>query len=449
MPLGEGGMGAVYVAVDETLQREVAIKVMHDDLAKDPASVARFRREALAVARLSHPGVVLVYDLVEEPGRVAIVMERLQGASLRQRLAAEGALSAPEAVAVTRSILEALAAAHAVGILHRDLKPANVFVTSQGAVKLLDFGVARLVDATRLTETGELLGTVRYMAPELLRGEEPSPASDLYAVGVMAYELLAGAPPFAGAGVDLMIRVREGGAKPLAEVAPHVPAEVAKAIDRALARDPTARFASAVDMLAALPDLPRERPAVRPAEAHGESARQPPRRRWRAPVLVAGGVLLSALIGTAAALTTTAPARRRDGAMRVLVGPRELAPSASIPTITAAPPASSARVVKAAPKAPRVTMYGLGNNVPDKGHDGETYDGIHRAIAAAEGEIGGCVAASPASIQYVSAVLRPGGSTSCVAYPDAVPLPCCARALAKIPLPPGDYEYTTVYMVSR
>ncbi len=163
-------MGAVYLAVDETLGREVAIKVMHDDLAKDPASVARFRREALAVARLSHPGVVLVYDLVEEPGRVAIVMERLRGASLRQRLTDQGALSAPEAVAITRSILDALGAAHAVSILHRDLKPANVFVTSQGEVKLLDFGVARLVDATRLTETGELLGTVRYMAPGLLRG---------------------------------------------------------------------------------------------------------------------------------------------------------------------------------------------------------------------------------------------------------------------------------------
>ena len=175
-PVGQGGMGAVYVGFDPSLNRQVALKVMHEDLTKDPVAVERFRREALALAKLSHPGVVQVYDLVESEGHLVLVMEHLAGQSLRQRMGA-GRMDASEAVNLARELLAALDAAHGVGVLHRDLKPANVFVTSRGEAKLLDFGVARLADATRLTETGELLGTVRYMAPELLRGGEPSARS--------------------------------------------------------------------------------------------------------------------------------------------------------------------------------------------------------------------------------------------------------------------------------
>ncbi|MBL8613484.1 MAG: serine/threonine protein kinase [Myxococcales bacterium] len=456
MRLGEGGMGAVYLAVDETLGREVAVKVMHDDLARDAASVQRFRREALAVARLSHPGVVLVYDLVEEPGRVAIVMERLRGESLRQRLTDDGPFAPGEVVAIVRAVLEALAAAHAVSILHRDLKPANVFLTSQGEVKLLDFGVARLADATRLTETGELLGTVRYMAPELLRGEEASSASDLYAVGVLAYELLTGAAPFAGTGVELMIRVREGGARPLGEVAPHVPEDLARAIDRALARDPAARFASAEAMLAALPAAARARVVVRAAERPPEAAPPSSRARPRAlGALVAAAALLGLLgvAGLGVALVMSAPVARREAPLRSRAPreePRPVTPEPSTPIATASARADAGPTL-AAPKRVRLVMRGLGGGGRDAIHDEEDSKTIHAAIVGTMPAIAACIAATPTPIRSLAITVRPGGPSRCsIRAPqrdDGPGLECCLAVLDKVVLPPGDYDVFTHFDV--
>jgi eukaryotic-like serine/threonine-protein kinase len=265
--LAVGGMGAVWAAEDAVLGREVAVKVLGEALAGDRRAALRLRREARAAGRLAHPGIARVWDLGEDAGRPYLVMELLHGESLAARLARAGPLEPAEAVRVVASAADALEIAHRAGIVHRDVKPGNVFVTSGGDVKLLDFGIARAANEAALTG-GDLLGTAAYLAPERVLGHDATPAADVYALGVLLYELLAGRPPFAGdTGTALAMAHVHARPAPLGTVAPRVPPALAAACERALAKDPAARPPSAAALAALL------RSAVAPAPGRGPGPR--------------------------------------------------------------------------------------------------------------------------------------------------------------------------------
>ncbi len=199
--IARGGMATVYLAIDRRLDREVALKVMHAHLAEGSsggAFVARFRREARSAARLTHPGIVGVYDQGVDGETSYLTMEYVDGSNLRRRVAEQGALTVGEALRVTESVLDALAAAHRGGVVHRDVKPENVLIASDDRVRVADFGLARAVTEVTSTTTGTLLGTVAYLAPELVQRGASDARTDVYAVGVMLFEMLAGQQPFTG-----------------------------------------------------------------------------------------------------------------------------------------------------------------------------------------------------------------------------------------------------------
>jgi serine/threonine-protein kinase len=243
-PLGEGGMATVYRGRDLRLNREVAIKILRDDLTRDPSFLRRFSQEAQLVASLSHPNIVPVYDVGEEDTSHFIVMEYVKGRTLRELLEIGGPLQADRAVAIVVQVLDALAYAHGRGLIHRDVKPHNILLTPDNTARLADFGIAHLVDAST-TRTVAILGSAHYLSPEQSRGEEATPVSDLYAVGVVLYEALAGAPPFDGTNA-LAIASKHLNAPP-PSLAPelHVAPWLQAAVMRALAKAPGDRFGSA------------------------------------------------------------------------------------------------------------------------------------------------------------------------------------------------------------
>jgi len=190
--LGVGGMGTVFKARDTRLNRYVAIKALHPHVLRDSQAYRRFKNEAQISAQLSNPNVATLFDFIKEGDQSYLIMEYIDGVTIEERLKREGALSVRETINLSKQILNGLSEAHRLNILHRDLKPANVMIKAGTYAKLMDFGIARLETATRLTANNKVIGTVEYMAPELLKGKEPSKASDLYAVGVMMYEMLTG-----------------------------------------------------------------------------------------------------------------------------------------------------------------------------------------------------------------------------------------------------------------
>jgi serine/threonine-protein kinase len=204
--IGRGGMGAVYRAVDLVLGRTVAVKLLPGTLAdQDPTSVARFEREARAAAALSHPAVVAVYDTGADETARFIVMELISGRSLEAILRDEGPLDPDRAAGIAARVADALAAAHSAGIVHRDIKPANVMIASDGSVKVLDFGIARAMDSTTLTQNASVVGTAAYMSPEQALGKPADERSDIYALGCVLYALLTGRPPFSGDGAAAIL----------------------------------------------------------------------------------------------------------------------------------------------------------------------------------------------------------------------------------------------------
>jgi serine/threonine-protein kinase len=254
--LGHGGMGTVRDATDRRLGRPVAVKILRAELAAQPKARRRFETEARAAARLAHPNVVTVFDSGEDDGIPFLVMERLPGRTFADELRA-GPASPERTREVAREILAAIGAAHDAGIMHRDIKPGNVLLTEAGHAKVSDFGIAKTVDDADQTQTTELIATPGYLAPERLAGEAASQRSDLYSVGVLLYEALAGRCPFVGDTPMAVLRaIEQGRAEPLSSVRPGLPHDLVSAIERAMSLDPHARFDSADAMATALEPLP-------------------------------------------------------------------------------------------------------------------------------------------------------------------------------------------------
>jgi eukaryotic-like serine/threonine-protein kinase len=258
--LGQGGMGSVYEAVQESLGRRVAVKVLNPALARDERHLERFRREALASAALGHPNIVQVTDIQRSPEAAFYVMEFLEGEPLHRILRRDQRLSTSRTAAIMSQVCSALEAAHRAGIVHRDLKPANVFVTPiAGGVelaKLLDFGIAKLRESPgmkRLTATGSVVGTPHYLSPEQARGEDVDHRADIFAAGVLLYLLLTGALPFYHDDIaEMFRRLARDPPPPVRERAPECPEGLVAIVEKALAKRPDQRYQTAAEMAAAL-----------------------------------------------------------------------------------------------------------------------------------------------------------------------------------------------------
>lgn len=242
--LGTGGMSSVYRALDTLLEREVALKVLHPHYGDDEEYVERFRREARAVAQLSHPHIVTVIDRGEDAGNQYIVFELVDGESLKELVDRTGPLPARRALELAIQMGDALEFAHQQGLVHRDVKPQNVLLTPDGNAKVTDFGIARSLDVEHgVTQTGTVLGTSNYLSPEQARGQTVTPATDVYSLGVVLYELLTGAVPFPGENFVAVAMKHINEPPPsLFEKRPDVPARLVATVERALAKDPGERF---------------------------------------------------------------------------------------------------------------------------------------------------------------------------------------------------------------
>ena len=254
--IGAGGMSTVYCALDVTLQRQVAIKLMNREVASDSDQLERFRREARAVAQLSHPHIVGVIDAGEDASRPYIVFEYVEGETLKDRIRRVGRLPIAEAVAYAVEIARALGAAHARHIVHRDVKPQNVLIDEEGSAKVTDFGIARTLDEEGLTADGRVLGTTDYVSPEQALGQHVTGQSDLYSLGVVLYEMLTGEVPFKGESqvAVAMKHVREE-LPDIQRVRPEVSAALAAVVDRATAKRLEDRYANDAELIADLEDV--------------------------------------------------------------------------------------------------------------------------------------------------------------------------------------------------
>src|SRR5213082_1565233 len=254
--IGSGGMSTVYRALDETLQRQVAIKLMNREVASDSDQLERFRREARAVAQLSHPHVVGVIDAGEDAGRPYIVFEYVEGETLKERIRRVGRLPIAEAVAYAVEIARALGAAHARHIVHRDVKPQNVLIDEEGSAKVTDFGIARTLDEEGLTADGRVLGTTDYVSPEQALGHAVTGQSDLYSLGVVLFEMLTGDVPFHGENqvAVAMKHVREE-LPDVQRKRPEISAALAAVIEAATAKRVEERYADDAELIADLEDV--------------------------------------------------------------------------------------------------------------------------------------------------------------------------------------------------
>lgn len=291
--IGAGGMADVFQGRDTRLSRPVAIKILRSDLARDPAFLSRFRREAQAAAGLNHPAIVSVYDTGEEVTESGvlpyIVMEQVNGKTIREVIRSGERLPFSRAIAVTRGILEALEYSHRNGIVHRDIKPANVMLTTGGDVKVMDFGIARALDdaSATVTHAWTVVGTANYLSPEQARGEVADSRSDIYSVGCLLYELLTGRPPFLG-DTPVAIAYQHVSAEftPVSELNEELPVGVDNVISGALSKDPLARYQSASEMLEDINRLDR-------GEEVQKKIAHPKRKKLITAAIVAAVVLIS------------------------------------------------------------------------------------------------------------------------------------------------------------
>lgn len=259
--IGEGGMGTVYKGVDLNLHRPVAIKILHPHLLSDPMTVDRFRVEARTLANLSHRSVAILYNFLEFEDTYAMVMEYVEGNTLAELMEQEGRLDPTRAISLMEQILDGLHHAHLNGIVHRDVKPSNIIVTSEDKVKVMDFGIARIIGSQRLTRTGTMIGTLQYMAPEQIKGEEGDIEADIYASATVLYELLSGRIPYENSTEFGLIQKKVSeSATPLNHVCPEIPVTWSKVVMMALRSDPRKRYTSAQLFGYALANLIDENP---------------------------------------------------------------------------------------------------------------------------------------------------------------------------------------------
>lgn len=256
--IGEGGMGEVFKGLDEMLEREVAIKILRPELASRQDIVDRFRTEAVALARLNHPNIVLLYSFFHHQEQYFMVLEYVRGDTLDKLITRYGAMPWRQAVTLVCQALDGLEQAHRLAVVHRDIKPANMILTQAGTLKMMDFGIARILEKARQTRTGQLFGTLEYMSPEQIQGRETDARSDLYSVGAVLYEMLTGHIPFErGSDYDLIRSHVEEIPRPPSDLAPQLPQALEAAVMRALTKSPQDRFASAAAFRATLETLLR------------------------------------------------------------------------------------------------------------------------------------------------------------------------------------------------
>jgi serine/threonine-protein kinase len=323
--LGVGGMSTVRLAFDTRLERYVAVKLLAEHLAADDGFVQRFRREALAAARLVHPNIVQVYDFGtdEASGRQFIVMEYVEGQSCAELLRDRGHLDPAETVEICVQACRGLDYAHRNGVVHRDIKPGNLLVNPERVVKIADFGIAKAADDSDITRVGSVIGTAAYLSPEQARGDSAGPQSDIYALGVVAYQLVTGRLPYQGASLTDLARQQETG-PPTAvhEINPAVPPALSAAIMRALVPNPAARYKSAPEMERALQEAMR-----------GIAPPPPPED----PTLALGGTATTRMMGGTEATRAMPPQRaaRQHVPLRPMDEPtgrrRAAAPAAAAP----------------------------------------------------------------------------------------------------------------------
>src|SRR6266516_5533001 len=251
--VGSGGMSSVYRAHDRLLERPVALKILHEQFTRDDDYVERFRREARAVARLTHPNIVTVIDRGEQDDRQFIVFEYVDGLNLKELLEQEGTLSPRDAIELVLQVARGLAFAHEQGLVHRDVKLQNVIIDAEGSAKVTDFGIARSLDVDGMTITGTIMGTSNYIAPEQARGQAVDEQTDVYSLGCVLYELLAGDVPYEGDNfVAVAMRHVNEPVPSVHEIRPDVPPRLDWAIEQAMAKDPHDRFDSMDDFAAEL-----------------------------------------------------------------------------------------------------------------------------------------------------------------------------------------------------
>ncbi len=247
--LGEGGMANVYLAHDNILDRNVAVKVLRGDLANDEKFVRRFQREALSASSLSHPNIVEMYDVGEDDGQYYIVMEYVDGKTLKQVLKQRGHLSITEVVDIMLQLTDGLAHAHDAYIIHRDIKPQNIMILSNGMIKITDFGVATALNSTQLTQTNSVMGTVHYLPPEQANGKGSTVRSDIYSMGIMMYELLTGLVPYKGeSAVEIALKHLREPLPSVRKADPTIPQSIENVIIRATAKNPKNRYTDAREM---------------------------------------------------------------------------------------------------------------------------------------------------------------------------------------------------------
>jgi eukaryotic-like serine/threonine-protein kinase len=305
--VGSGGMSSVYRAHDRLLERTVALKILHEQFTRDDDYVERFRREARAVAQLAHPNIVTVIDRGEQDGRQFIVFEYVDGMNLKELMTQEGPLSPREAIELALQVARGLSFAHESGLVHRDVKPQNVLLDADGRAKVTDFGIAHAVDVDGMTITGTIMGTSNYIAPEQARGQPVDEQTDVYSLGCVIYELLAGDVPFDGDNfVAVAMRHVNDPVPSVRDLRPDVPPRLDWAIQQAMAKDHDERFESMADFAAELEACHSELdgnegatmvvpPSQRPRAKSRRPARAP--RRWSIWPLVLLGVGLAAVAG--------------------------------------------------------------------------------------------------------------------------------------------------------
>jgi eukaryotic-like serine/threonine-protein kinase len=362
--LGRGGMGVVFRARDRVLNRIVAVKVLASDRTEDPTFVVRFEREALAAAALNHPNIVAVFDAGSDNATRFIVMECVAGSSLAELLRRGGPLSPPRAAQVAGGIASALDASHCAGIIHRDIKPANVMLDNRGAVKVLDFGIARAASDTTLTQTAMVLGSVPYLAPEVTRGERADERSDIYSLGCVLYQMLTGRPPFEGdVPAAVLHQHNSASPRPPRQLNSSIPQTLQKLVLEMLAKSPAARPQTATRVLETLtagdgPPIAYRRHAVAPAGPTTAPTRVLARSRrhksraWATLALLTAAIALGALV---LMLGSSHPKRRVTGSGTA---------HAKAARTRAAPPSSTQRRRPSGAATPRPSAAATSPSIP-------------------------------------------------------------------------------------